>query len=172
MEQNENKSVRASIRLTPTTYEFVNSYKGKSFNDKFENLVRDIMNESKSLNYRDSLYSDIQNLEKIKASLQNLEDSIADFTNTKNHVELIEKNNPKISNMITAAGYRTSQSLIHNISQLNRLTKRENSIKDICGAYKNNTYETANPECQCLVDSIGQEFKVQQFRMQELIAVQ
>lgn len=172
MEQYENKSVRASIRLTPTANDFINNYQGKNFNDKLENLVNNVMKMNDGeiekdikelLDYRGTLYRDIKNLENIKSSLESLEQNITEFT---------ERNGGGISKMLTAAGYRTSKPLVHDILQLNRLTNKENTLNDISIAFKNRTYQNIQPDCQYLVDRIGQELKAQQLSMQRLVPIQ
>lgn len=35
------KSVNKSIRLTPELFEYINSYRGDGFNEKFENIILD-----------------------------------------------------------------------------------------------------------------------------------
>lgn len=63
---------------------------------------------------------------------------------------------------IKSHGFKPKPGLVKSISQLNKMTDKSNSVKDISKMYKEKSLQESNPEAQKLVDKIGNELKAQE----------
>lgn len=62
---------------------------------------------------------------------------------------------------------KPTETVLHSINKLNQLTNTQNSLKDICNMYKNpDLAQTA--EARSLINSIGNELKLQEVHMQQI----
>lgn len=78
-------------------------------------------------------------------------------------IESAKKNKGNmIRQEIKSHGFQPTLRLVQNISQLNRMTEKSNSLKDISKMYKEKSLQESNPEAQKLVDKIGNELKGQE----------
>lgn len=74
----ELRNICKSIRLSDTTYNYVIKAEGKSFNDKYENLILYSMAREEELKNLEKEY--LQRIEKLKGELNKIEE-ISDFMN-------------------------------------------------------------------------------------------
>lgn len=75
--------------------------------------------------------------------------------------QLIGQNRQKIAQEFTSKGFRVSPELVKKMEQLNHITKKENTLKDVCDSYKK-LEQIENTECKEIVRDIGNELKTQQ----------
>lgn len=71
------------------------------------------------------------------------------------------KNEKEIEKNIIKSGHKPTERMIGNIKQINHLTGRENTMKDICRAFKERTYAD-QPKIDELVSAIAEECKIQE----------
>lgn len=81
--------------------------------------------------------------------------------------EAIKEHRLDLSNQIAKSGFKPSPETVRKLEQLNHLTGRENSMKDICKAFKERTYAD-QPKVDALVRDIGREFQLQEAAMQAI----
>lgn len=80
--------------------------------------------------------------------------------------DVIKEHRLELAEQITKAGFKAAPETVRKLEQLNHLTGRENTMKDICKAFKEHTYKD-QPKLDELVKDIGREFQ-----MQEVAAMQ
>ena len=62
---------------------------------------------------------------------------------------------------------KPTEKVLHSIKKLNQLTNTQNSLKEICSMYKNPD-PTQTAEARSLINSIGNELKLQEVHMQQI----
>lgn len=69
----------------------------------------------------------------------------------------------EIAKNIQACGFRATSGLIHNVCKLDRLSGRDNTLRDICGTYKNNCDGLSKEETE-IVREIAAECRQQELQ--------
>lgn len=69
------KSVQKSIRMDPALYEYINSYRGDGFNQKFANIILDARDYESERRAR--LASLDRELERKKAAIQEIHEAVS-----------------------------------------------------------------------------------------------
>ena len=67
----------------------------------------------------------------------------------------------ELGKQIEAAGFKPNKDMVRKLEQVNHLTGKDNSMKDICIAYKENTYKDSQ-DINRLVKDIGNECRLQE----------
>lgn len=171
----ELKCNKVSVRITDTVKAYIESFKGDTFSNKFESMIgvhmQDIENKRKEvfelneqierLTYeKEALIKDITQLKQVKDTINNIMTNIQ----TLNHDyvgEIIERKRSTIEHEIKKEGFKANRKLIAGIEQLNKMSKKSCSVKEIADAFKNQSFKD-DPDKQDLINQIGREFKDQE----------
>ena len=163
-----------SVRMTDKVYEYIQSFEGDGFNQKFENLVLYFMEQEEQKRERIAeldrelieKHREIQKLEQgrelMDSALESLQELQQMFAG-----ELLRSNYKKISSMIQRADYMDKPELVKNIYLLNQETGKEHGLREIYQIFKEQSYEE-RPKLQQLVNDIVTEFQYQEMSMPEL----
>lgn len=157
----ELKSMRISGRISEEQYIFVDAFKGKSFNDKLSNLLQFYLEypskhaqmEREIEHLTETKLQLLKEIDALKMDKQKISDAFQMFDrmmeDTKRDLSV-----DRIQRMIRHSGYRPTQQLITDIRQLDQLTGKENTLKDIKEGHKAQSYSSDQPEVQKLVDKV------------------
>lgn len=77
--------------------------------------------------------------------------------------KMIQDNRQKLAKDIESKGYRVTPEIVKKVEQLNGITGRQHTLKDICEAYKAGTKDTPAGR---IINALGKDFKLQQQSME------
>lgn len=171
----ELKCNKVSVRITDTVKDYIESFEGDTFSNKFESMIgvhmQDIENKRKevfelneqieSLAYeKEALIKDITQLKQAKDAIDSIMVNIQSLDH--DYVgEMIERKRSTIEQEIKKNGFKPNRKLIAGIEQLNKMSKKSCSVKEIADAFKNQSFKN-NQDKQELINQIGREFKDQE----------
>lgn len=94
--------------------------------------------------------------------IQNITQSGSDWITARRQMtEAINVHRQELGKQIEAAGFKPNKDMVRKLEQVNHLTGKNNSMKDICKAYKENTYKDSQ-DINRLVKDIGNECRMQE----------
>lgn len=167
-----------SVRMTDKVYEYVQTFQGEGFNQKFENMVLYFMEHEKQK--RETIMEldkqiaeksrDLRKLEKGKELMDDVLESLQQFKSTFS-IEIPHDAYTSISDMIRHAGYTADQEVIVKIFRLDQTCGRKHSMESIYQIFKEQSYR-AFPEEQELINDIVTEFQHQEMTFQKEIALE
>ena len=97
--------------------------------------------------------------------LNNITTQSQDWISGRNMVnDAIKEHRLELGTKITKAGFKATPEMIRKLEHMDHLTGRENSIKDVCVAFQEQTYRD-NPKLNQLVNDLGREFQLQELAM-------
>ena len=87
---------------------------------------------------------------------------VFDWISARNQLnEDIAENRKELAKIFAKSGFQANEKLVKNLEELNHLTKRKNSISNICENYKSKLLDKGSEEFR-LVKEIGDELKQQE----------
>lgn len=169
------KSCRASIRISEGHYNFIEAFKGKSFNDKLSNLLqfyldypsRHAQMEKEIANLTEQKAQLLREIDALKANKQKLTEVFQVFDQMLDETRQ-DIAGSRISKMIRQSGYRPDPVIVENIKQLDNLTGRENSLRDIKNGCNEKSYVGICPEAQEAADKVYQALHEQAVAMERI----
>lgn len=94
--------------------------------------------------------------------IRNITQSGSDWITARRQMtDAINKHRQELGVQIEQAGFKPNQGLVRKMEQLNHLTGKNNSMKDVCKAYKEHLYRDT-PDIDRLVKEIGNECRIQE----------
>ena len=94
--------------------------------------------------------------------IQNITQSGSDWITARRQMTgAINVHRQELGKQIEAAGFKPNKDMVRKLEQINHLTGKDNSMKDICKAYKENTYKDSQ-DINRLVKDIGNECRLQE----------
>lgn len=94
--------------------------------------------------------------------IRNITQSGSDWITARRQMTgAINMHRQELGKQIVAAGFKPNKDMVRKLEQVNHLTGKDNSLRDICKAYKENTYKDS-PDINRLVKDIGNECRVQE----------
>lgn len=94
--------------------------------------------------------------------IRNITQSGSDWITARRQMtDAINIHRQELGKQIEAAGFKPNKNMVRKLEQFNHLTGKDNSMKDICKAYKENTYKDSQ-DINRLVKDIGNECRVQE----------
>lgn len=132
---------------------------------EFQKLVQELKGHGAKFNSNKKLWyiaPDNENIKYFEKYIPKILEREKEYTDIHKNPELKRK---QIAKKINQQGYQANKGMVHKIQQLNIMTGRENSVKDIADAYKNHVYKD-NPEAKNLVEDLVKEFRMQQMEIQ------
>lgn len=174
----ELKMIKASVRITETMNNRVDSFEGADFSSKFRNLVEYCFDKVPALNNEiHSLLKEVDNLQKQRqellqdiAKLQEAREKVSEVLHTLDKLsdmqhdfagEMIERQYKNIAAMVEREGFRPTPAVLEQFRQLNAAAGKQHNLADICKAYREKSY-AADKETEKLVKSIYEEFQSQE----------
>ena len=99
--------------------------------------------------------------------LNNITTQSPDWISGRNMVsDAIKEHRLELGTKIAKAGFKATPEMIRKLEHMDHLTGRENSIKDVCTAFKGQTYRD-DPKLDQLVKDLGREFQLQELAMKQ-----
>lgn len=94
--------------------------------------------------------------------IRNITQSGSDWITARRQMTgAINMHRQELGKQIEAAGFKPNKDMVRKLEQFNHLTGKDNSMRDICKAYKENTYKDSQ-DINRLVKDIGNECRVQE----------
>lgn len=94
--------------------------------------------------------------------IRNITQSGSDWITARRQMtDAINIHRQELGVQIEQAGFKPNQGLVRKMEQLNHLTGKNNSMKDVCKAYKEHLYRDT-PDIDRLVKEIGNECRIQE----------
>ena len=94
--------------------------------------------------------------------IRNITQSGSDWITARRQMTgAINMHRQELGKQIEAAGFKPNKDMVRKLEQVNHLTGKDNSMKDICIAYKENTYKDSQ-DINRLVKDIGNECRLQE----------
>lgn len=173
--QEDLKSVRVSLRISEGHYNFIDAFKGKNFNDKFSNLLQFYLDYPSRHAQMEKEIADLtkqkekllREIDALKVNKQKVEEVFRTFDSMLDETRQDISSN-RINKMIRQSGYRPDRSIVDNIKQLDNLTGRENSLRDIKKGCKEKSYSSICPEAQEAADKVYRALHEQAVALEQL----
>lgn len=164
-----------SVRMTDKVYNYIMTADGEGFNQKFEKLVVYFMETEEEKRVELEILDkqiqkrrqELARLERGKQLMDNVLNSLQELQNTFTG-ELFHKSYTNIALMIRENEFIAKEELVKKIYRLNELTGKENTMKDLYKAYKEQLYNEY-PEKQGLVNDIVSAFQSQEQEISDII---
>lgn len=94
--------------------------------------------------------------------IRNITQSGSDWITARRQMtDAINIHRQELGKQIEAAGFKPNKDMVRKLEQFNHLTGKDNCMRDICKAYKENTYKDSQ-DINRLVKDIGNECRVQE----------
>lgn len=100
--------------------------------------------------------------------LQDLTQKSVDWVTGREEITgVINEHRKVISQNIVKSGFQPTPEIVRKMEHLNHLTGRENTIKDVCIAFKQGVYKD-DEKLDRLVKDLGREFQMQEMTMKQM----
>jgi hypothetical protein len=177
MGEKQLKKIQKSIRITEKNEKLINTFEGENFNEKLDNALSYLQNDEAQ---RD-LYNDIESLykkrERLCEEIESLK-SIKDHINEVFHAldelqwefgkDIEGYKRRRVINEIINNHYKATPKSIELFMQLNDVTNRENTMKNIMQGHKRKNYVEYGEQAQKIVDELYWEFHAQELLKQNV----
>lgn len=119
--------------------------------------------------------------QRLSKGLSKLYEEVIKTENVKKENNLHEKKTIEIQNEkqeviakdLKQSGFSSEKKIIKKIEDLNHITERQNTIKDIKESFMTQSYRNSNPEAQETINDIGKELRAQEIsRVNEAVVME